>query len=154
MALSDVNIKEFIKRGQVEIDPLVTSNIGPASYDLRSAQDVILKPREQKLVATLERINLSSSVLGILHLRSSFAREGLFASLALVDPGFRGQLTVSLLNAGNEIVKMERGEAFLQLTIIQLSSNAEKSYDGIYQDSYGIAQSGRKISAKKLANST
>src|SRR5256885_12225556 len=33
-------------------------------------------------------------------LRSSFAREGVIASLALVDPGYQGQLTISLYNAG------------------------------------------------------
>jgi len=41
-------------------------------------------------------------LVGMLHIRSSLAREGIFASLALVDPGFRGQLTISLFNSSRK----------------------------------------------------
>jgi len=152
MALSDANIMKSIRDGGVNIDPFEDSSLGPAGYDLRADEKVILRPNEQKLVSTLERVELSPSLLGILHLRSSFAREGIFASLALIDPGFRGQLTVSLLNMGREEVKIERGEPFLQLTLIKLSSEAAKSYEGRYQGSFGIVRSKRSSHVKKSSN--
>ena len=149
MALADVTFREYLENGMIRIVPFDESNLTPAGYDLRSAQDVVLKPREQRLLATLERVELTSNILGLLHIRSSFAREGIFASLAIVDPGFRGQLTVSLLNAGEGELKIRQGESFLQLTLIQLSSNAERSYEGKYQDSLGIVESKRRLNVIK-----
>jgi len=152
MALSDATIKKFIKNGLVSIDPFEESNLTPAGYDLRAAQEVVLNSGEQRLAATLERVELAPDLLGVLHLRSSFTREGLFASLAVVDPGFRGQLTVSLLNVGRKPLKIGCGEPFLQLTIIQLSEGVERSYSGKYQESFGVVESKRRLYDKNLSN--
>jgi len=145
MAMSDTTIKRLVDSDQVRIDPFDESRLTAAGYDLGADQDISLDAGERKLVATLERVELPPNLLGILHLRSSFAREGLLASLALVDPGFRGQLTVSLLNAGKDSVKMMRGERFLQLTFIGLSTGAERPYKGHYQESFGVVESKREI---------
>jgi dCTP deaminase len=144
MAMSDTTIKRLVNGDQIRIDPFDESRLTPAGYDLGVDKDISLNPGERKLVATLERVELPPNLLGILHLRSSFAREGLLASLALVDPGFKGQLTVSLLNAGKGFVKMIRGERFLQLTFIGLSTGAERPYNGQYQESFGVVESKRK----------
>ena len=148
MALPDVTIKRLIENEEIEISPFEESHLTPAGYDLGSAEDIIIKPNENRLVATREKIGLSPNMLGILHIRSSFAREGLFASLALVDPGFKGQLTIALLNTGKSNLRINRGESFLQLSLIRLTSGVEKSYDGIYQDSSGIVESKREASVK------
>lgn len=149
MAIADTTIRELVRSGEVKIDPFDDSNLQPAGYDLRAAQDVVMESGEQRLLATGETVELSSSVLGVLHLKSSLAREGLFASLALVDPGFQGQLTVSLFNAGKDTLKIESGEPFLQLTLIQLSSSPERSYSGKYQGSVGVVESKRESTVKK-----
>ncbi|MGQ9543562.1 MAG: dCTP deaminase [Candidatus Bathyarchaeia archaeon] len=143
MALSDIAIRRLVKEGRLVIDPYDEVNLNPAGYDLRSAVEILIDPGQHALASTLERISLSSDVLGILHVRSSLAREGLFASLALVDPGFRGQLTISLINAGRRLLRIGCGERFIQLTLIQLSSEAERPYAGRYQDSSGITESRR-----------
>jgi dCTP deaminase len=152
MALSDATVRRLAMIGEVGIDPFDDSKLQPAGYDLSSAEEIILRPKEPRLVATLERIKLSPSLLGILHLKSSFLREGVFAGLALVDPGFVGQLTVSLLNFGEEVVEIDRGEPFLQLTFIRLTSKAESPYGGKYQESIGVVESKRTDRVKKLTN--
>lgn len=152
MALSDVLIKRLIEQGEIEITPFEESHLTPAGYDLGSAEDITLKPGEHRLVATHEKVELSPKVLGILHIRSSFAREGLFASLALVDPGFKGQLTIALLNTSKANLIINRGESFLQLSLIRMASGVEKPYDGSYQDSAGIVESKRDGYAKKSSN--
>ena len=135
----------MINKGEIRIDPFDGSRVTPAGYDLGAAEDVVIDPGKQKLVATFERVELPSSLLGILHLRSSFAREGLVASLALVDPGFRGQLTVSLVNIGRKPVRIARRERFLHLTFIGLASQAERPYNGKYQNSVGVVKSKRGV---------
>ncbi len=147
MALPDTTIKQLITSRRIGIEPFDESRVTPAGYDLGSANDILLEPGEQRLVATLEKVGFPTNLLGILHLRSSFAREGLIASLALVDPGFRGQLTVSLANVGKKPVTITRGERFLQLTFLELTSDAMKPYDGRYQNSFGIVESKRETSS-------
>src|SRR2546421_13030033 len=107
MALSDTEITSAIKTGQIKIRPRI-AKLNPAGVDLRIDRDLELNPGQQRLAATLERVELSENFLGILHIRSSLAREGIVASLALVDPGFRGQLTVSLHNAGDRLVSLRK----------------------------------------------
>lgn len=144
LALSDAHMKELVDKGVLSIDPFDASRVTPAGYDLGLTKSITLNPGHQKLVATYERIELPPNLVGLLHLRSSFAREGLIASLALVDPGFRGQLTISLINAGKTSVKIARGEPLLQLTLIELTSDAEKPYVGRYQESLGVMKSKRR----------
>src|SRR2546425_13304242 len=142
MALSDNEISGAIKTGQFRITPR-NPKLNPAGIDLRADQSLVLRPGQQALVATIERVELSEKFLGILHIRSSLAREGVFASLALVDPGFRGQLTVSLYNAGERPVNIRRGERFIQLSLFRLGKPAREGYEGRYQDSQGIVSSKR-----------
>ncbi len=143
MALSDREITAAIKTGQIEIRPSI-ARLNPAGVDLSIDRDLTLKPGRHTLAASVERVELSRKFLGILHIRSSLAREGVIASLALVDPGFRGQLTVSLYNAGDRQVKLRKGERFIQLSLLRLGRAPIQGYSGKYQDSRGVVKSRRK----------
>ncbi len=143
MALSDREITSAIRNGELGILPR-GFRINPAGVDLRIDRDVRLKPKQHSLVASIERVELSDGIVGFLHLRSSLAREGLFASLALVDPGFRGQLTVSLYNSGDSPVNLTRGERFIQLSLLRLGKPAISKYAGRYQNSTGVVASHRR----------
>jgi dCTP deaminase len=153
MALSDNEITGAIKTGQFRIVP-GNPKLNPAGIDLRADRSLVLKPAQQTLVATVERVELSEQFLGILHIRSSLAREGIIASLALVDPGFRGQLTVSLYNAGDRPVSLKKGERFIQLSLLRLGMRATHAYGGKYQNSRGVVKSRRKkmIRSRKMEN--
>src|SRR6266571_593648 len=143
MALSDTEITSAIKTGQMKFRPRL-AKLHPAGVDLRIDRDLELNPGHQRLAATIERVELSENFLGILHIRSSLAREGIVASLALVDPGFQGQLTVSLHNAGDRPVRLTRGERFIQLSLLRLGRPATQTYAGKYQNSRGIVESRRR----------
>jgi dCTP deaminase len=143
MALSDREIATAIKTGQLSILPRI-AKLNPAGVDLRVDDNLFLGPGQQRLAATAERVELSENILGILHIRSSLAREGVIASLALVDPGFRGQLTVSLYNAGDRSVRLRKGERFIQLSLFRLGRPATQKYVGRYQDSKGVVKSRRR----------
>jgi len=143
MALSDSEIRSALRTKRLIIEPFEQSCLNAAGYDLRSHADLSLEPGEQGLAATLERVELHRGLLGLLHLRSSLAREGLFGSLALVDPGFRGQLTISLLNGSRKRVQLRAGERFVQLALVKLGRMAARKYEGRYQDSRGVVRSRR-----------
>ncbi|MGD0550630.1 MAG: dCTP deaminase [Candidatus Bathyarchaeia archaeon] len=143
MALSDAEIRDALSAKNLVIDPLDETSLNPAGYDLRLSAEVALAPSEHRLVATMERVELGRDLVGILHVRSSLAREGILASLALVDPGFRGQLTISLFNSGRKMIQLKAGERFVQLTFLRLGRQAAAKYEGRYQDSLGVVGSRR-----------
>ena len=130
-----------MRNGSLALTPFERGCLNGGGYDLRVAMEVVIPPGEHRLVATLERVELGDDIAGTLHLRSSLARKGIIASLALVDPGFHGQLTISLFNAGAESFKMSRDDRFVQLVLHELSSRTHFMYSGKYQDSQGIVDS-------------
>jgi dCTP deaminase len=141
--LPDVEILNYIKDGEVKLEPFEPSCLNPAGYDLRCSKNIILKPKHYDLVATLETVELGLRVIAFLHIRSSLAREGVIGSFAVVDPGFRGQLTLNLHNVSEKEVTLREGERIVQIVFHNLGSAAQKGYDGSYQNSKGIVSSRR-----------
>ncbi len=136
--LSGEEIEKRVRDGSLVLTPFDRSCLNGAGYDLRLGVNLAIPPGEHRLVATLERVELGDDMAGTLHIRSSLARAGIIASLALVDPGFRGQLTISLFNAGVEPFTMNKNDRFVQLVLHHLGSKTRYSYSGKYQDSQGI----------------
>ncbi len=139
--LSDRDIRKHLRSGSIILKPFDPTCLGSSGYDLRLDANVAIPSGEHRLVATLEKVELGGGVAGTLHIRSSLARAGIIASLALVDPGFRGQLTISLFNAGAEPFRMKKNDRFVQLVLHELGSKARRPYSGKYQDSQGIVDS-------------
>ena len=140
MILSDVDIERRLNDRTLVLDPFEPKSLKGAGYDLRIGMDAKVEAGKSKLVATLERVELGLDLVGVLHLRSSLARSGILASLALVDPGYRGQLTVLLNNVSTKDVEISHGEGIIQLTIQLLSTKTRLPYRGRYQDSQGIVE--------------
>jgi dCTP deaminase len=137
--LSDAEIREQLRTGEIKLEPSdLSACLNPAGYDLRCSKTVVLKPKHYELVATLETVELGLGVVAFLHIRSSLAREGVIGSFAVVDPGFRGQLTLNLHN-----VTLKEGERIVQIVFHRLGSRAKTGYNGSYQNSKGIVASRR-----------
>ena len=144
--LSDAEILEHLEAGEIKLEPFNNSCLNPAGYDLRISKKVVLKPKTYELVATMETVELGLGVVAFMHIRSSLAREGIVGSFAVVDPGFRGQLTLNLYNAGDKEVTFQEGERIVQIVFHSLGNKVEKGYSGSYQDSKGVVSSKRNKS--------
>ena len=144
--LSDAEIREHLETGEIKLEPSdLSACLNPAGYDLRCFKTVILKPKQYELVATLETVELGLNVTAYLHIRSSLAREGVIGSFAVVDPGFRGQLTLNLHNVSEKEITLREGERIVQIVFHKLGSVAKKGYSGSYQNSKGIVSSRRNM---------
>jgi len=75
-----------------------------------------------------------------LRCRSSFGRKGVLIAAGFVDPGFRGQLTLCLVNMGAEEVPLYQNNRVVQMIIHEVKGG-NRLYDGNYQDSYGAIHS-------------
>jgi len=142
--LSDAEIREHLETGEIKLEPSdLSACLNPSGYDLRCSRTWVLKPKQYKLVATLETVELGLGVVAFLHIRSSLAREGIVGSFAVVDPGFRGQLTLNLHNINDKEVTLREGERIVQIVFHRLGSTAKTGYNGSYQNSKGIVASRR-----------
>jgi dCTP deaminase len=109
----------------------------PASYDLRVEEAVQLEAGRCTLVHSLEWVELPADLAATLRCRSSFARRGVLLGGGFVDPGFRGQLTLTLVNMGGEGIRLNPGDRVVQMILHQVAGGAQV-YNGRYQDSRGV----------------
>ena len=136
MILSDTEIQKRIKEGDLVLNPYSDASQQPASYDLRAAETMVLKQGSCTLVPSLEWVELPADVAATLRCRSSFGRRGVLIGGGFVDPGFRGQLTLCLVNMGEEDILVEKEERIVQI-IMQTVAGGDRLYAGRYQDSTG-----------------
>ncbi|MGN0072042.1 MAG: dUTP diphosphatase [Atopobiaceae bacterium] len=94
---------------------------GDAGLDLRSAEDVVLKPFERCLVSTGLAIAIPDGYAGFVQPRSGLAlREGLSMANTpgLIDAHYRGELKVCAINLDPEReIHIVKGERIAQLVI-------------------------------------
>lgn len=115
------DIKVPIKR----IDPMVQlpsyAYEGDAGLDLRSNEDVVLKPFERKLISTGLAIALPDGYAGFVQPRSGMAiKKGLSIvnTPGLIDAHYRGELKIIAINLdSSEPIVIEKGDRIAQLVI-------------------------------------
>ena len=139
MILSSSEIIRRREDGDLVIEPYHSASQQPASYDLRAAQETALPHGACTLVPSIERVELPADLAATLRCRSSLARRGVLLGGGFVDPGFRGQLTLCLTNAGTEEIHLAKGDRIVQM-ILQEVQNGNRLYQGRYQDSVGAVQ--------------
>ena len=127
-----------------------TRGLGPAGYDL-SLDEMIEMPRGIALVDTFsltwviqpgaftlasvrEHIAMPADLIGTVHYKSSWARRGLTVQNTVIEPGWRGFLTLELKNIGSDPLFLTHGCGICQLLLHSLDAPAEQPYDGKYQD--------------------
>jgi dUTP pyrophosphatase len=92
---------------------------GDAGLDLHCAEDVHLAPGERLKVPTGVAIALPEQVCALVVPRSGLAvADGVSPFLGLVDPNFRGELCVTLLNSSASEFVAAAGERIAQLLLL------------------------------------
>ena len=161
MILSDGDIRQRLKSGELIIEPIDDEQIQPASVDLRLSdhflkvdenrleairleeevayenlhqERIVIPPHSFLLATSLERIRLPDDLTAFVEGRSSIGRIGLFIPNAgWGDPGFEGTLTLELYNANRLPIRLQTGRRICQLVFARMDRAAEKPYRGKYQ---------------------
>ncbi len=114
---------------------------GAAGYDLRSAEaDFDLLPGVPRAVATGLRMELPPGVEGQVRPRSGLAlRHAVTVPNApgTIDPDYRGELRVPLLNLGAEPVRIARGDRVAQLVFARFETPAVEAVSELSESSRG-----------------
>ena len=110
----------------------------PIEYTEYKSEAYMIPAHGFVLVRTQEVVGLDQSLFGKVDGRSSFGRAGLFAETAgVVDNGFKGSITLEVVNALPYPVKLYSGTRCCQITFYEGKGSAEGGYQGTYQGQLG-----------------
>jgi len=110
-------------------------------YDLRHVQTpdgdgILIAPGKSVLVGSMELFHMPDDVVGFTKDKSTWARQGLLTNSAVLEPGWRGHMSVLLYNVGREDVSIVHGEAIAQV-VFETTGEVAAPYDGKYQNQKG-----------------
>jgi len=105
-----------------------------ASYDVRIAETILLLPFVGRLASTIERFDLPPNVRGQLLDKSSNARIFISAFNTNLEPGWRGFLTLELINLSWRPRLIRAGTPIGQVEFAWLDTATDRPYSGKYQD--------------------
>ncbi len=92
----------------------------------------VFKPNEYYLIKTMEKINLPTTLSGIIFPRTTLFRSGLVLANGLVQPGYSGELTFGLCNMGKSNIKIAFGARVVHITFQEVLGEGNQ-YRGQWQ---------------------
>lgn len=129
--------------------------LGEAGYDIRIAQTILFDPDYQNsgqpavmelepktenilritsgrfiLASAIEEFDMPTSLVGVVHDKSTWARQGLSVFNTVIEPGFKGGLTLELVFHGNKELIVPAGAGIAQVIFTSLAHDA--CYEGKY----------------------
>lgn len=129
--------------------------LGEAGYDIRIKQDIHFKrvdghvyPQHNgryvsvdgetyergrfTLASAMDEFQMPDDLVGIVHDKSTWARRGLSVFNTVIEPGWKGFLTLELVYHGEEDLTIPAGSGIAQVVFHRTSQPAH--YTGKYQD--------------------
>ncbi|WP_170205950.1 MULTISPECIES: dCTP deaminase [Pseudonocardia] len=107
---------------------------------------ILLQPGDFVLATTAEHFTIPADLCAFLHGRSTLGRLGItcHVTAGLIDPGYRGHITLEVSNVGPVTILLRVGDPIGQVTFEQLTEAAARPYGhpdvrSRYQDQDGAA---------------
>lgn len=114
------------------IDPFKKSISDEVTREIKikNREPFIIQPGDFVLATTVEDVEISDDLLGILGGRSSIGRLGIVihSTAAAIDPGWKGHITLELANMGKMPVALYPDMRICSISFEQLSSPADVPY--------------------------
>jgi dCTP deaminase len=112
----------------------VSYGLTEAGYDVRIKQEVRLNPQNKFVLAsTIERFEMPNHLVGVVHDKSTWARQGLSVFNTVIEPTWEGYLTLELVYHGNAELLIPAGAGIAQVLFYGLLQEASYA-DGKYQN--------------------
>lgn len=129
--------------------------LAEVGYDIRLKQTVMFKPATYLrhtvfppriwvqdsgtnegsnfcLASTIEEFDMPDNLMGVVHDKSTNIREGIQVFNTIIEPSWRGFLTLELAFHGNKSITLEAGTPIAQVVFHELKEKAY--YEGKYQN--------------------
>ncbi|MEM3185213.1 MAG: dCTP deaminase [Conexivisphaerales archaeon] len=158
MILSDAKIIEVIKDGRMKIEPENEIHLTPNGIDfcigdevaiikrggaykskrIKLADQIKVEPDTIMLAATREVMTLGNGIVGLVGIRSSYARRGFTCSPTIIDAGYSGRLTLQLRTPPYPVT-ISKGERVWHIVFFD-SYPSSRPYNGRYQGVLNLAE--------------
>jgi deoxycytidine triphosphate deaminase len=119
-----------VKEDNYIIDPYDQESINRSLY--RVNLPYALPAKSRILLYTEEHITVPDRCIGVIGVRSTWARLGLVPPTTFARPGWRGHLTLEVFNAGESALQLSPGDIIWEFNIV--FAPWEEAYTGRYQD--------------------
>lgn len=107
--------------------------LSEAGYDIRIKDEVVLTPWMRfSIASSLERFTMPDNLLGVVHDKSTWARQGLSVFNTVLEPAWQGWLTLELVYHGEGVLRIEAGSPIAQVLFHEVKHPAH--YSGKYQN--------------------
>lgn len=131
--------------------PITSHGLGEAGYDIRIKQEVRfsagafgdrsvlvhdqstsqLMSGSFALASAIEEFQMPNDLVGVVHDKSTWARKGVSVFNTVIEPGWKGFLTLEIVFHSHEDVIIPAGSGIAQVVFTHTSDNAY--YNGKYQ---------------------
>ncbi len=120
------------------LDPMNKEHISSCYNVVKNPKSMVIAPYEQTLLSTLEFISMPDDVAGFVELRSTWARHGLSMPPTIIDAGFKGTITLEVVNNAPYKILLRPRQRFAHIVFIRTSSKVLSKYSGFYSGQRGI----------------
>jgi dCTP deaminase len=124
-------VEDYVTKTSIpDIDGDQATLSGYDADDRFEDSEFILHPGDFVLGTTMERVEIPDDLIAHVEGRSSLGRLAIVvhATSGIVDPGYKGQITLELSNLGQAPVALTPGMRISQLTFTELKNPAERPY--------------------------
>jgi dUTP pyrophosphatase len=92
---------------------------GDLAADVSALEAVELAPGEIKAIGTGLAFEFPTEFGALIEDRSGLALKGICTLAGVIDPGYRGELKVVLINLGKEFFRIKSGDRIAQMRIVR-----------------------------------
>ena len=112
----------------------VSYGLSEAGYDIRIKQEIIFGKGKRKFVlaSAIEEFKMPTTLVGIVHDKSTWARKGLSVFNTVIEPGWCGFLTLELVYHGSGSLVIPASSGIAQVVFHETKSMT--NYSGKYQN--------------------
>ena len=108
-------------------------SVKASHYDDYSDYDDHLVCKRFTIASAIEEFNMPNDLVGIVHDKSTWARKGLSVFITVIEPGWKGFLTLELAYWGKDVLEIPAGAGIAQ--VVFHSTTDQMDYgDGKYQN--------------------
>ena len=136
------NLKISVRKLNSQVFLPTVAYEGDAAFDLPTAVDVELAPGQRKKLPTGLALAIPAGYAGLVLPRSGLADRlgiGVVNSPGLIDSGYRGEVSVILVNLSQETVRFARGDRIAQLMVVAVPSVRLVAVDRLSESERGEA---------------
>ncbi len=119
----------------------VSFGLSEAGYDIRVAETLLLRPGGFTLASSMEMFDVPAWLVGVVHDKSTHARRGISVFNTVIEPGWKGILTLEIVNHSDEEIEILAGSGIAQILFSELTEHS--SYTGKYQNQEAGPQKAR-----------